>query len=584
MSAAKRLATRRVRDDPRGQRVRRLREPAAAARRSRAPALDTADAAPGHRADLRHAAPSGDLRRRHPDRRGPPASRRSIRPCSMRCGWACTSCCPPASPPTRRSTSPSSWRAAPAAAAPPGFANAVLRRVSRDTPGEWMTRVAASARSDDERLGLVFSHPGVGRARVPPGAGRRGARRRARGAPDRRQRVAAGDDGGAARARRGPRGRAAHAVLAVRLPPRRRRPRSGSCANPAGACACRTRARSWPRWPSRRALPVRPGERWLDLCAGPGRQDRGARGRGAAARRPARGERDLARARRARAPGASRACRSRCRCRRRTGACAPGAGALRPHPRGRAVHGPRRAAPAARGALAQVAGRRARADPAAGRAAHRRDRRPRARAASSRTSRARRTSPRRPGVVGEVRREFGERDRGARRARGADEASPMPTRVCRRRTTDPAARSCGRTGTTPTRCRSRCCGASDPRLRPGSASSRRKLGDRPSISVCSTMTAAGWVRASSRASTVMTAACGEAGRDLAQHRQHPLRPGEPQFAAEPDHAAPRRSRSPRCRALRGSRAARADASRIAPTGSRRRRSPGRCCRARPAAG
>jgi 16S rRNA (cytosine967-C5)-methyltransferase len=40
-----------------------------------------------------------------------------------------------------------------------GFANAVLRRISRDTPGEWMTRVEASARSDDERLGLVYSHP-----------------------------------------------------------------------------------------------------------------------------------------------------------------------------------------------------------------------------------------------------------------------------------------------------------------------------------------------------------------------------------------------------------------------------------------
>ena len=40
-----------------------------------------------------------------------------------------------------------------------GFANAVLRRVSRDTPGDWMTRVAESARSDDERLGLLFSHP-----------------------------------------------------------------------------------------------------------------------------------------------------------------------------------------------------------------------------------------------------------------------------------------------------------------------------------------------------------------------------------------------------------------------------------------
>lgn len=40
-----------------------------------------------------------------------------------------------------------------------GFANAVLRRVSRDTPGDWMTHVAASARSDDEQLGLLFSHP-----------------------------------------------------------------------------------------------------------------------------------------------------------------------------------------------------------------------------------------------------------------------------------------------------------------------------------------------------------------------------------------------------------------------------------------
>lgn len=40
-----------------------------------------------------------------------------------------------------------------------GFANAVLRRISRDTPGEWMARIAATARSDDERLGLVFSHP-----------------------------------------------------------------------------------------------------------------------------------------------------------------------------------------------------------------------------------------------------------------------------------------------------------------------------------------------------------------------------------------------------------------------------------------
>ncbi|WP_396646016.1 RsmB/NOP family class I SAM-dependent RNA methyltransferase, partial [Microbacterium sp.] len=40
-----------------------------------------------------------------------------------------------------------------------GFANAVLRRVSRETPGHWMERITAAARSDDERLGLTTSHP-----------------------------------------------------------------------------------------------------------------------------------------------------------------------------------------------------------------------------------------------------------------------------------------------------------------------------------------------------------------------------------------------------------------------------------------
>lgn len=40
-----------------------------------------------------------------------------------------------------------------------GFANAVLRRVARDNPGDWLTRVADTARSDDERIGLESSHP-----------------------------------------------------------------------------------------------------------------------------------------------------------------------------------------------------------------------------------------------------------------------------------------------------------------------------------------------------------------------------------------------------------------------------------------
>jgi len=40
-----------------------------------------------------------------------------------------------------------------------GFTNAVLRRIARETPGEWMARIDAAARSDDERLSLHTAHP-----------------------------------------------------------------------------------------------------------------------------------------------------------------------------------------------------------------------------------------------------------------------------------------------------------------------------------------------------------------------------------------------------------------------------------------
>ncbi|WP_404475799.1 RsmB/NOP family class I SAM-dependent RNA methyltransferase [Microbacterium aerolatum] len=42
---------------------------------------------------------------------------------------------------------------------PAGFTNAVLRRISRDTPGQWQERIEQAARSDDERLGLRTAHP-----------------------------------------------------------------------------------------------------------------------------------------------------------------------------------------------------------------------------------------------------------------------------------------------------------------------------------------------------------------------------------------------------------------------------------------
>ena len=40
-----------------------------------------------------------------------------------------------------------------------GFTNAVLRRISRDSAAQWEERIAAHARSDDERLGLRSAHP-----------------------------------------------------------------------------------------------------------------------------------------------------------------------------------------------------------------------------------------------------------------------------------------------------------------------------------------------------------------------------------------------------------------------------------------
>lgn len=39
------------------------------------------------------------------------------------------------------------------------FANAVLRRIARESPGEWLARIEAAARSDDERLALRAAHP-----------------------------------------------------------------------------------------------------------------------------------------------------------------------------------------------------------------------------------------------------------------------------------------------------------------------------------------------------------------------------------------------------------------------------------------
>lgn len=150
-----------------------------------------------------------------------------------------------------------------------GFVNAVLRRVSRDTPGDWMTRVADTARSDDERLGLLFSHP-VWVVR---------AFRRALAAEGRAEELEAlltADN-------------AAPRVTMVALPGLAEQPQDARRTpySPVGyrltggdpeadvrASEGRVRVQDegsqLAALALSRATPVREGERWLDLCAGPG--------------------------------------------------------------------------------------------------------------------------------------------------------------------------------------------------------------------------------------------------------------------------------------------------------------------------
>jgi len=150
-----------------------------------------------------------------------------------------------------------------------GFANAVLRRVSRDTPGAWMTKAAASARSDDERLGITSSHP-VWILR---------AFRRALAAEDRADELEAllAADNDAPR------------VGMIALPgladipedaqPSRYSPFAfttrggdpeGMVTSSGGRLRVQDEGSQLAALALTRATPVAAGERWLDLCAGPG--------------------------------------------------------------------------------------------------------------------------------------------------------------------------------------------------------------------------------------------------------------------------------------------------------------------------
>nr|WP_240742870.1 transcription antitermination factor NusB [Microbacterium wangchenii] len=150
-----------------------------------------------------------------------------------------------------------------------GFANAVLRRVARGTPGEWLQRVGESARSNDERISLASSHP-VWIVR---------AFRRALAAEDRADELDAllmADNDA-------PRVTLAALPGLAPVPADAPRGRYSPYAFPlaggdpdAAVSASGGRVRVQDEGSQlaalalSRASAIRPGERWLDLCAGPG--------------------------------------------------------------------------------------------------------------------------------------------------------------------------------------------------------------------------------------------------------------------------------------------------------------------------
>ncbi|GGH35789.1 RsmB/NOP family class I SAM-dependent RNA methyltransferase [Microbacterium album] len=148
-----------------------------------------------------------------------------------------------------------------------GFANAVLRRVAADGADEWLARVSASARSDDERIGLQTSHP-VWVVR---------ALRRALAAEDRADELGALLDADNA----SPRVTMA-ALPGLAEPPADRTlyspvgfPLAGGDPEPVvrgsgGTVRVQDEGSQLVALALARCGRVGPGERWLDLCAGPG--------------------------------------------------------------------------------------------------------------------------------------------------------------------------------------------------------------------------------------------------------------------------------------------------------------------------
>ncbi len=154
-------------------------------------------------------------------------------------------------------------------AAASGFANAVLRRVSERTGDQWLERLDELARSDDERLALRYAHPvWIIRAfrRALAAEGRAGELESLLAADNVAPTVTmtvlpglAGIPDGA--------DPTPYSPIGFRLG-------GGDPASVVAAAAGRIRVQDegsqLAALALTRAFDVRPGERWLDLCAGPG--------------------------------------------------------------------------------------------------------------------------------------------------------------------------------------------------------------------------------------------------------------------------------------------------------------------------
>ncbi|BDV30568.1 RsmB/NOP family class I SAM-dependent RNA methyltransferase [Microbacterium terricola] len=150
-----------------------------------------------------------------------------------------------------------------------GFANAVLRRVARDTPGDWITHIEQSARSDDERLGLTTSHPvWVVRAfrRALAAEGRADELHALLAADNASPRVTMAALPGIAEVPDGAR-RTPFSPVGFRL---EGGDPEGLITSSGGTLRVQDEGSQLAALALTRAVPVRAGERWLDLCAGPG--------------------------------------------------------------------------------------------------------------------------------------------------------------------------------------------------------------------------------------------------------------------------------------------------------------------------